>query len=318
MTAAAGGAVTAAAGGAAAPPALRRWPDAAVRTAAQVLAWAADPRGPAPRGSLRTRAQLLSDADLRLALRALTRSTAARIGAGEVPFGGSGRIGPGGILLAAAIGGRDQLKDALPLTALVPAPVPGRAAAGWIEALARHAVVGRFAAEATAGDELARACLDASPLSTVLVHPPEGRAERAMTTALALLERPRGERVLVHDLAAPAAAAATLAWRARLLTRLAGDAGNARRGALVASVYTEALLRHFDAWWDEVVRAVDELQASALQGRAEPRATAVVEFWRVPELRQVAGRLVSPAVLDRLERIRQLIRFSGVTGVAPA
>ena len=178
------------------------------------MRWAADPVGQPPRGSLQSSVRLARDVTLRRALQELTRATAARLGAGRPALGDPGTVGPGGILLAAALGGRERAAEAARLAALIPAPALGPSATtGWLEALARHAVVG---AAVTADDPVSRACLDASPLSNVLVHPAEGQSERAVDTAVGLLARPRGPGVLTAVLSAPATVPEVLSWRGRL------------------------------------------------------------------------------------------------------
>jgi FtsH ternary system domain X1 len=267
-----------------------KWPSTAVPTALQVMRWAADPVGPPPRGSLQSAIQLTRDVTLSRALRELTRATAARLGAGRPALGDQGTVGPGGILLAAALGGRERAADAARLAALVPSPALGpRAATGWLDALARHAVVG---AAVAADDPVSRACLDASPLSNVLVHPAEGQAERAVDTAIGLLARPRGPGVLTAVLSAPAALPEVLRWRGRLLSRLARS-----HPATVAGVYAAALLQHGAEWRRQLRAAALALETSAAVGRADPWAVAAVEYWSALHVRQVA-ELATTARLD--------------------
>ena len=192
---------------------------------------------------------------LRRALQELTRATAARLGAGRPALGDPGTVGPGGILLAAALGGRERAAEAARLAALIPAPALGPSATtGWLEALARHAVVG---AAVTADDPVSRACLDASPLSNVLVHPAEGQSERAVDTAVGLLARPRGPGVLTAVLSAPATVPEVLSWRGRLLSRLARSHSPA-----VAGVYAAALLQHGTEWRHQLRSAALALETS--------------------------------------------------------
>jgi FtsH ternary system-associated peptide len=280
-------------------PATGIWSPNAAQTALQVMRWAADPAGPPPRGSLQASVRLVRDITLRGALQELARATAARLGAGRPALGDPGSVGPGGILLAAALGGRERTAEAARLAALVPAPALGRSAiTGWLDALARHAVVG---AAVTEDDPVSRACLDASPLSNVLVHPAEGQSERAVDTAVGLLGRPRGPGVLTAVLSAPAAGPRVLGWRARLLSRLARSHSSA-----VAGVYAAALLQHGTEWRQQLRSAALALETSVRAGRADPWAVATVEYWSALNVRQVAELASTERLSDDYEDIRTL------------
>ena len=133
-------------------------------TARRVLGWALETCRPAggvgpgswrvdapsllpPSGQLREAAALAHpDADTVDALRALTRCTAARLGAGAPPFGDTTAVGLGALLLAAAIGGRAQPDPAALLAETIPPPrlVVTGGPAGWADAVARHSVVAPF------------------------------------------------------------------------------------------------------------------------------------------------------------------------------
>ena len=269
------------------------------------MRWAADPVGQPPRGSLQSSVRLARDVTLRRALQELTRATAARLGAGRPALGDPGTVGPGGILLAAALGGRERAAEAARLAALIPAPALGPSATtGWLEALARHAVVG---AAVTADDPVSRACLDASPLSNVLVHPAEGQSERAVDTAVGLLARPRGPGVLTAVLSAPATVPEVLSWRGRLLSRLARSHSPA-----VAGVYAAALLQHGTEWRHQLRSAALALETSVAAGRADPWAVATVEYWSALNVRQVI-ELARTARLDAdYQEIRTLAGLYGL------
>jgi hypothetical protein len=239
-----------------------------------VLEWARQPDGIPPDGSLAGVAGVPADTTAAAALRELTRSVAARIGAGQPAFGDPSPIGPGALLLATAIGGRLRHDVAARLAALVaPPPLDRSSQAGWADALARHAVAGPALAagistgarpSARAGsrrpafpafpagaggsagaargalsgvrpgvqpgagprlgalaETLADDLLRASPLSAVLIRPAGGQATYAADVALGMLARPRGPDVLATVLSECADDARVLAWRARLLARLA-------------------------------------------------------------------------------------------------
>jgi hypothetical protein len=284
------------------------WPITATATARQVMRWAVDPAGPPPRGSLRSSAALVRDLTLRRALQELTRAHAARLGAGQPALGDVGSVGPGGILLAAALGGRECAEEAARLAALVPAASLGRTSTvGWLDALARHAVVG---AAVTVDDPVSRACLDASPLSAVLVRPADGQQERARDAAFGLLGRPRGPQVLTAVLSAPVTATEVLTWRAQLLSRLA-------RGhpEVVVGVYAAALLRYAAGWQRQLSAAREALETSARTGQADPLAVATVQYWAALNSRQVAALARTEWLDASYKRIRMLAGLYGLDSV---
>jgi hypothetical protein len=271
-------------------------------TACQVLTWAGDttagragsPAVPPPTGPLRDTSALgrPGAATLR-ALRALTRDTAARLGAGSPPFADPAPVGPGALLMAAAVGGRAQPGPARTLAEAAPAAGLS-AAGGWADALARHAVVAPALAacrrtEATAAGttggaatdrsidaELAETLLRASILTAVLHRPPLGRLRAGATAAevaaaAGLLTRPRGRAVLTTALAAWSADPAVLDWRAELLTRLSID-----HPGVVLDVYLLARLRH-GAVWDR--RLAWAARALSGVGLPDDLPLATVRFW---------------------------------------
>ncbi len=207
------------------------------------------------------------------ALRELTRDTAARLGAGSPPFADRTPVGPGALLLAAAVGGRAQSG---PARALVEAaPAPRLSAGGWADALARHAVVAPVTGQKIDA-ELADALLRASMLTAVLHRPPLSRLTSGATATEAeaaadLLGRPRGRTVLTAALAAWSPDPAVLTWRAELLTRLSHDHPD-----VVLDTYLLARLRH-GADWDR--RLSGAARALSGVGLPDDLPVATVRFW---------------------------------------
>jgi len=255
-------------------------------TAARVLGWAMAPCRPvggvgpgsrraeapslpAPSGQLREAAALAHPgADTLDALRALTRCTTARLGAGAPPFGDTTAIGLGALLLAAAIGGRAQSAPAALLAETIPPPrlVVTGGPGGWADAVARHSVVAPFLdnaplqtkAEPSApnvtqapAEPLVETLLAASPLSAVLHRPaagrlaPGGATRTEVEAALGLLSRPRGPAVLASALSAWSPDPLVLGWRTELLTVLARPDSHPE---FVADTYLTARLRHGPRW----------------------------------------------------------------------
>jgi FtsH ternary system domain X1 len=268
----------------------------AAATAAQVLTWAGEPSGPVPTGPLWDVAQLAGPPDaVRDAAVQLARRTAARLGAGAPPFGALHRIGPGALFLAAAAGGRKQPGPAALLARAVP---PGTAVnrhpGAWYDLVARHGVVGAVVTSldgtedrespgtsAKAADDgeqepLTELLLAASPLTAVLYRPTlralrSDTTGQAVTTAVALLSRPRGQAVLAAELAGWTPLPHVLAWRASLLTRL-----RHQHPDLLLDVYFTARTRHAPEWDKRVSWAARQL---GLHRVADPLAIATIRFW---------------------------------------
>jgi FtsH ternary system domain X1 len=251
-------------------------------TARRVLQWAADPAAAAlPAGPLRSATALSAPATATVAaLAALVRRAGARAGAGSPPFGDRSAVGPGAILLAAAIGGRAQPRLARVLAEAVPPSKLGTS--GWADALARHAVLEPALPQLgnQPGDEpaepLAETLLRCSPLSALLCRPPatalaSGATAAEVATARGLMTRPHGIDVLQAALSAYRADAAVLSWRAELLTRLAVE-----DPVFVADIYVAARLRHGEHW-DAAVRGAHR----AMSGRTAPDdlSIATLRFW---------------------------------------
>lgn len=290
-----------------------RWAETAPVTATRVLQWAAAPRGPAPLGTLRRSGNLLSDPGVGRGLRDLVRSAAARTGAGVPPLGDPSPVGPGAVLLAASIGGRTRPDLAARLAAaLPPAPLDGASAAGWADALARHAVVG--AALPAAGDvpdDLARSWLDGSPLTAVLRAPhPEG-VSTGMRTAAALARRPRGPAVLTASFADCHPDPSVLHWRGEVLLRLA-----AQHPQEVLDVYVAARARHPQAWDTRAAEAGRSLALASRAGTTDADALAVVHFWAGLTVRAVTRLVTGNRLPVDLRPWLALVRRHPAAGVS--
>jgi len=257
-------------------------------TARRVLEWAAAPdAAPLPSGPLRSAAALAQPTGATVAaLTALVHRAGAIAGAGHPPFGDPSAVGPGAILLAAAIGGREQPGPAVLLAEAVRPPRIG--SGGWADALARHAVVGqafpllptRPQESTTATDELAEplaeTLLRCSPLTALLHRPPaaaiaSGATATEVATARRLLTRPHGVDVLQAALSEFDIDPQVLAWRAELLTRLAVE-----DPVFVVDTYLVARLRH-GPWWDAAVAAAR--RAFSGFGGPDPVSMATLRFW---------------------------------------
>lgn len=269
----------------------------ATATAARVLSWAAEPEGAPPTGPLWEAALLanppaaVSDAAVQLACR-----TAALLGTGSPPFSdgppSAGRIGLGVVFLAAAVGGRQQGGTAAQLAQAIPPSAPRRAPDAWYNLVARHGLVSVAVTaldgtgpgsghpeqdpDTIRGEPLTELLLDASPLTAVLHRPPlralrSDATAQAVSTAVALLGRPRGQQVLATGLADWSPLAHVLTWRARLLSRLRFDHPD-----LLLDVCLTARTRHAARWDDRVRWAARQLSS---RGPVDPLALATLQFW---------------------------------------
>ncbi|MFI0980885.1 hypothetical protein ACH4SP_28240 [Streptomyces sp. NPDC021093] len=268
----------------------------ALTTALRVLRWAVDGTGPPPGGPLQHTAALIDPgADVHRALAELIRRFAAQHGAGRPPFGDPEPAGAGGVLLAAAIGGRMDPDSACAVAEALPPPALSVRDGGWCDALARHAVVapfldalprlpgatpqgaagtGRATAE-TYERRISEVLLDASPLTAVLHHPASGPLSRGATgavrTAGALVRRPGGHRFLCHALADWPGRAPVLDWRSQLLARLSAD-----HPEVVLDTCLTARLR-YGAEWDLRIR--EARRQLALRSLPDDLTLATVRFW---------------------------------------
>ncbi|MGP4045111.1 hypothetical protein [Streptomyces sp. 2A115] len=269
----------------------------ALTTALRVLRWAVEGTGRPPAGPLRHTSLLIDPGtEARTALAELIRQFAARHGAGRPPLGDPEPAGAGGVLLAAAIGGRMEPESACAVAEALPPRSLSERDGGWSDALARHAVVDPFLnglsrsegkpaaqgavgmgrAEAEANElRIAEVLLDASPLTAVLYSPAAGRLSRGATaavrTAALLVARPAGRRLLCSGLAAWHGHAPVLDWRSQLLTRLSTD-----HPEVVLDTYLAARLRYGQEWDQRVSAARRRLAARSLP---DELTLATVRFW---------------------------------------
>jgi hypothetical protein len=254
-----------------------RWDPVSARPATDAL--------PPPSGQLRRPAQLGEPrSDTVEALGDMVRRTTARLGAGVPPFGDIDAVGPGALLLAAAVGGRRQVEPATLLAEAVPPPrlTVASGAAGWADATARHGVVDPFLRHTTASgarEPLVETLLEVSPLTALLHRPPAARLADATTrteeeAAMSLLSRPRGASVLAAALAGWATDDAVLNWRTALLAALSRPD---RHPEVVVEVYLVARLRYGPAWDAALLRA----RNAFLSRRHVPDAVSIatVRYW---------------------------------------
>ncbi|WP_274564223.1 hypothetical protein [Streptomyces spiramyceticus] len=270
----------------------------ALTTALRVLRWAVEGTGQPPGGPLQHTSGLIDPgADVRTALAELIRHFAARHGAGRPPLGDPEPASAGGVLLAAAIGGRMEPESACAVAEALPPRSLSERGGGWSDALARHAVVAPFLsgvprfegkqaapqgavamgrAEAEENElRIGEVLLDASPLSAVLYRPAAGPLSRGATgavrTASALVTRPAGRRLLCNGLAAWHGHAPVLDWRSQLLARLSADYPE-----VVLDTYLAARLR-YGTEWDHQVRAAR--RRLAVRALPDELTLATVRFW---------------------------------------
>jgi hypothetical protein len=274
-------------------------------TAHRVLAWAAAPAGPPPSGPV-DGVHELATADPRTGelVAELTRCTAARIGAGTPPFGDGGRVGPGAVMLAAAVGARLQPAVAERLVLAVPD------GSGLADAVARHGVMRPVLPVGLANDTLPERLLDAvlraSPVTALAYRPARDRLTSGATaaeteTALALLGQPRGRTYLATVLGRPVREAAVLTWRTRLLARLRHTHPDT-----VVEVYLAARLHHGAEWDALMTRAVADLSGLGLP---EQTPLAIVRFWAPLAAldRSDGSRLRERPFLDGYRRVFRLL-----------
>ncbi|GAA1018580.1 hypothetical protein Aple_065350 [Acrocarpospora pleiomorpha] len=248
----------------------------AVETAQRVLDWVARPAGNVPNGTLWKAARLADPPpDVVRRLAEITwRSNAVR-GMGNPPFGEAARVGLGGVLLAAVIGGRDHPEPAMMIAnSLV------RTRSRLPDATARHAVVLpalRGVPSWQGVEGLPDLLLRASPLTAVLHHPPgdpDSSEYRAVQERVAeLVTRPHGRAVVVGTLAECDSDVRVLGWRAYLLNQWL------RHGELdlVRDVYATAWLRHGKAWARQIG------QALRWEGKPTPVMKATGAYWAAAE-----------------------------------
>ncbi|WP_433372118.1 hypothetical protein ACQPZX_48815 [Actinoplanes sp. CA-142083] len=245
----------------------------ALTTARRVLRWAAEPSGPVPSGILRGAGSLAEAGECVPDVCRLVSSAGALFAAGDPPWADAEPVGPGVVLMAAAVGVRADERAAQILD-LVPELSPRRDGR-WAEALARHALVapvlGASAGGVPAG--LADRLRAMSPLTSIFGRPSTNPAARtaALDLSMRLLARPHGTASLTAVLARPSEDPLVLDWRARLLRIL-----REQRPGLMLDVYLAARLRHGAAWDARIAAADAEMTRVA---GPSPLALATVRFW---------------------------------------
>jgi hypothetical protein len=145
--------------------------------------------------------------------------------------------------------------------------------------------------------------LEASPLTTVLYRPPlralrSDTTGQAVTTAVALLSRPRGPSVLASGLAEWTPRPHILAWRTKLLTRLRHDHRD-----LLLDVYLTARTR-FAVDWDRRIKW-------AARYAPDPLAIATLQFWAPLAAieREVSLAALRPLLSGYEQALRNVRRF---------
>ncbi len=290
----------------------------AERTAQRVLAWAREPNGPLPTGPVDDSRKLADpDSSTRELLVSLTRDTAARLGAGQLPFGDGTAVGLGAVLLAAGVGARLQPVVAQRLLGAAPAGQGHQMA----DAVARHGVLRSLVPAApeprsrSAVDQrraelpaaLLESALDVSPLTALLYRPPQdrlgsGATGRETDLARRLLASRRGRACVIRALSTAMPEAPVLAWRLRLLATLRHEDRD-----FVLDLYLAARVRH-GAQWDELIgSAADQLAGAELPS---PEPVNVARFWTpLAAMRKAEpGLLQNLPYLEGYERALDLVR----------
>lgn len=275
----------------------------AVETAGLVLNWVVHQTGQVPNGPLWKASRLARPTGSLPGLVAeITRKANALRGTGSPPFGDQAPIGPGPVLLAAAIGGRAQAEAAARVIAA------GGPSPGWHDATARHAVAA-VVMDHLDLETLTDPVLRASELTAVFRHPARYDAGpdspdllRAEDTVERLLAASRGRDVLVAELATCSEDRRVLSWRAHLLNQWVRH----DRLDLPLDVYAQARLWHASRW-DAQVRA-------ALRWHGPPTAVmkGTADYWaHVGRLRLSAKRPVAGRYDDTLRLVNRYRSWSG-------
>jgi hypothetical protein len=192
----------------------------AVDTALQVLAWATGEHlsgDKMPAGALAGLAELADPpADIREAIRRVAAIAAARLRLTAPPLGDSRSPGPGVAILAAAVGASTEPGSAVRVLEVL----ADEDAEPAYELTARHAVAVCALRSGQLDETTADLVREVSLLTAVLDHPTasgEVAAEELLESRL--LADPDGYRLAIRTFAAPAASAAQVDWRARLMAR---------------------------------------------------------------------------------------------------
>lgn len=237
-----------------------------------VLRWAFSPVGPPPSGSLLDLQELLHpSAELLALLQRLTVVQCARLRWTSPPLGDRRPISQDALLLAAAMGVRNNGTQAAQLIAAIERPM------GLAELTLRHGLVGPalpFLSQALA-DQLRRA----SPLSALLSHAVENQDSVQLQLCKTVMAHRSGWSTLVQALAEPSTDASVLRFRRRLMDRLRLDETGRR---FVLDVYETALVLHREAHLSQVESSRELLNSVAAMDEAQTlhRVLAVAGWWQ--------------------------------------
>jgi hypothetical protein len=244
----------------------------ATETAIRVVEWAMAGSGPPPRGDPLDPEGLARPGDrLARALGQLTSITAARLRLGSPPLGDRGPVGPGGAILAAALG----VAHAPELVKYLLRAVPE--AAGDAEWVARHGITDR--ALGYLAEPLADEFRLVSPLTAVLDRPVREQQAQVIAHVVRLIGYREARLAILLALAQPTPSTEVRRWRGDLLgiLRLQGDGGR----AFVLDVYEAALIHHRAEVLEQIQAARSVLEdpvASADQKRLE-QALTIAKWW---------------------------------------
>ncbi|MDI1447254.1 hypothetical protein [Polyangium sp. 6x1] len=261
----------------------------ATAIAAEVIAWVrgpggARPHGRTPQGGMGFPSLLAPPEALRAAAGALASIHAAKLGLRAPPLGDGRPLGPGGVVLAAAVGLADAKSVAEALAEACP-----ELSGAW-DLVLRDAIVSRALATSIDAD-LADMLRARSPLTAVRERPAPGGEDETVLTIAALAGHADGRRLVVQTFARPGAPREVRRFRAAAMERL--RTGDASLLDLVIEVYEAALVFHRERVMEEIAAA-----RAVITGRGDPEAKiedtlAVASFygplWRI---RRAHGELL--------------------------
>lgn len=233
----------------------------AVATAERVLLWAQSGQGSIPPGDLSDTEELADPGQgllARTAAQQLAAVAAARWRWGCPPLGDRRALGPGVLILAAAMGGgsNGHLEAARLLAQAIPQIDHNGAAA---ELLTRHFVLDRACGRLPA--QLAEELLLCSPLTELLDGPVASRKTAATRLAQRLLNNRLGKSFLCLRLAQPDLPRSSRRWHAELLERL--RIGSDAEYAFVIDVYESQFVHHREATLQEIRSASAAILAAS-------------------------------------------------------
>jgi hypothetical protein len=144
--------------------------------------------------------------------------------------------------------------------------------------------------------------LHASPLSAVLFRPADGQARLATDVTLGMLSRPRGIEVLATVLSGWHHDHRVLAWRRRLLVRLATSHANA-----VIAVYAAARFCHGEEWDRRLDAAAADLEAAAQRPPAD-LSVATIRYWSPMLVRQISEQRHKNLLLEGYDTAPSMVK----------